>query len=61
MSAIAAGADRTGWQAWRAAPCMLWEDIGLAEGLLVEAEAMVCVFRAENGAGSNARSVSAEP
>ena len=61
MSAIAAGADRTGWQAWQAAHCMLWDDLGLAEGLLIEAEAMVCVSRAEQGAGSNARSVSAEP
>ena len=40
---------------------MLWDGLGLAEGLIIEAEAMACVLRAEKGAGSNARSVSAEP
>ena len=39
-SAIAAHADRTGWQARQAGPCMPWRDMTLQEGLLFELDAM---------------------
>ena len=40
-SAIAAHADRTGWQARQAGPCTPWRDMTLQEGLLFELDAML--------------------